>query len=188
MSSIRFVMWWPRPFKAFEIAGSVSARSSMVTRSECVGGSSEDICSTQKQFAICHIKSAKSSRSLLFKLERAVFRVDVNGLAFADFAFEDVDRQRIENLFLNRAPERTRAVNRIVTFAGKELFSRIRQVERDLLLLEPFRQSGQLDFNDLLQIILAQPIEDDDLVDAVKKFGTEMRAQRVHDQSRAGFA
>jgi hypothetical protein len=32
------------------------------------------------------------------------------GLAFADFAFEDVDAERVENFFLDRAPERARAV------------------------------------------------------------------------------
>ena len=59
---------------------------------------------------------------LLAKLERAVFRIDLNGLAFADFAFEDVDREWIENFFLDRAAEWARAVNRIVTFARKMRF------------------------------------------------------------------
>jgi hypothetical protein len=51
------------------------------------------------------------------KHERAVFCIDFHGLAFTDFAFEDVDAERIENFFLNGAPQRARAVNRIVTFA-----------------------------------------------------------------------
>src|SRR5207302_10850123 len=55
-------------------------------------------------------------------------------------------------------------------------------------LLESFRQSAQLDFDNLLQIFLAQPIEDNDLIYAIEKFGTEMCAQRIHDQSRASFA
>ena len=38
------------------------------------------------------------------KLERAVLGVDVNGLTFADFAFEDLDAKRIENFFLDGAP------------------------------------------------------------------------------------
>ena len=46
-----------------------------------------------------------------------VTRVDLDGLSFANFAFEDVDRERIENFFLDHAPERARAVNGIVTFA-----------------------------------------------------------------------
>src|SRR5436305_4202286 len=105
--------------------------------------------------------------SLLFELERAVLRIDADGLAFADFAFEDVDREWVENFFLNRAAKRARAVNRIVAFASKMCFGGIGKFERDLLLLETFRQTFQLDFDDLLQVILAQPIEDDDLVHAV---------------------
>ena len=63
----------------------------------------------------------------------------MDGLAFADFAFEDVNAEWVENFFLNRAPERTRAVNRIVPFAREQFLGRIRKIERDLLLLEPFR-------------------------------------------------
>src|SRR5437867_4387549 len=66
----------------------------------------------------------------------------MNGLAFADFAFEDVDAEWIENFFLNRAPERTRAVNRIVPFAREQFLSRIGKIKRDLLLVEPFRPSS----------------------------------------------
>jgi len=43
MSSMRFVMWLPREFKACATAGSMSQRSVIVTRSECVGGSSVHI-------------------------------------------------------------------------------------------------------------------------------------------------
>ena len=46
----------------------------------------------------------------------------MNGLAFADFPFENVDRERVEDFFLNGAAERTRAIDRIVAFAGEELF------------------------------------------------------------------
>jgi hypothetical protein len=45
----------------------------------------------------------------------------VNGLAFADFAFENVDAERVENFFLDRAPKRARTVNGIVSFAGQPL-------------------------------------------------------------------
>jgi hypothetical protein len=57
---------------------------------------------------------------LLAKFQHAVFCIYVDGLAFADFAFEDVDAQRIENFLLNGAPERTRTVNGIVTFAREK--------------------------------------------------------------------
>jgi hypothetical protein len=43
-------------------------------------------------------------KSLLPKHEGAIFCIDLDGLSFADFAFEDVDTQRIENFLLNGAP------------------------------------------------------------------------------------
>ena len=89
----------------------------------------------------------------------------MNSLTFFHFAFEDVDRKRVENFALDRAPQRARPVNGIVTCAREQLFGRVGKLQRDLLLLEPFRQTFQLDLDDLFQIILAQSIEDDDLVD-----------------------
>ena len=56
------------------------------------------------------------AKSLLAKYERTVLRVDLDGLAFANFAFKDVDTERVEHFFLNGAAQRTSAVNGIVTF------------------------------------------------------------------------
>jgi len=81
----------------------------------------------------------------------------MDGLSFADFAFEDVDAERIENFFLNRAAKWTRAVDRIVTFTGKQRFGRIGKIERDLLLFESFGQAAKLNLNDLFQIVFARP-------------------------------
>src|SRR5262249_46966734 len=115
------------------------------------------------------------------------FRIDVNGLAFADFAFEDVDAERIENFLLNGTSQRTRAVNGIVSLACQEFLCRIGELERDLLLLEPFGQAAELDLNDLFQVVLTEPIENDDFIDAIEKFWTEMGAQRVGHESRTRF-
>jgi hypothetical protein len=54
------------------------------------------------------------------KLKRTVFCIDGDSLAFSDFAFEDVDAERIENFLLNSAAERTRTQTRIVPFAREE--------------------------------------------------------------------
>ena len=50
-----------------------------------------------------------------------------------------------------------------------------------------FDKRFKLNLDNLFQIVLAQPIENDDLIHAIEKFGTEMCAQRVHDQSPARF-
>src|SRR5882757_10183211 len=108
-------------------------------------------------------------------------------LAFADFAFEDVDAEWVENFFLDGAPERTRSVNRIETFARKQFLGRIRQLEGDLLLLETLRQAAKLDLNNLFQVVLTEPVENDDFIHAIEKLWAEMRAQRVGDESPARF-
>src|SRR5712692_2393724 len=114
---------------------------------------------------------------LRFKFERAIFCIDMDGLAFADFAFQDVYAERVENFFLDCALQRARAVNGIVTFARNQFLSRIGKIEFDFLLLETFRQSRQLNFNDLLEIVFGEPIENDDLIDAIEKLGAKMCAQ-----------
>src|SRR5258707_6618835 len=68
-----------------------------------------------------HLFASWRGSALLFaKQQRAVFGINIDSLAFADFAFEDVDAQRVENFFLNGAPKRTRTVNGIVTFAREK--------------------------------------------------------------------
>jgi hypothetical protein len=54
------------------------------------------------------------------KLKRTVFCTDADGLAFSDFAFEDVDAERIENFFLNSAAKRACTQTRVVPFAREE--------------------------------------------------------------------
>ena len=56
------------------------------------------------------------------KLKRTVFCIDGDSLAFADFAFENVDAERIENFLLNSAAERARTQTRIVPFAREQFF------------------------------------------------------------------
>src|SRR5437762_10061487 len=114
------------------------------------------------------------------ELERAVLCIDANGLAFADLAFEDVDAKWVENFFLDGALEGTRSVNRIVTFARDQFLGGIGKIERDLLLLEAFRQAAELDFDDLLEVVLSESIKNDNLIDPVEKFRTKMCAQCVH--------
>src|SRR6266566_5405093 len=122
----------------------------------------------------------QSLQLLLAKFERTVLSIDVDGLAFADFTFENVDAKRVENFFLDGALERARAVNRIVTFARDQFLGGIGKIERDLLLLEPFRQAAELDFNDLFEVVFSEAIKNDNLIDPVEKFGTKMCAQCVH--------
>ena len=49
----------------------------------------------------------------------------------------------------------------------------------DLALFEPLHQTGDLDFDDLLQVVLSEGVEEDDLVDAIQKLRSEVCAERI---------
>jgi hypothetical protein len=96
-----------------------------------------------------------ATRLVRAKFKRSVFCIDMDNLAFADLAFKNVETERIENLFLNRALSRTCTVNRIVTFAGNKRLRRLGKIEADLLLLESLGQSAELDFDNFLEVLFA---------------------------------
>src|SRR5206468_5705281 len=74
--------------------------------------------------------SCQFSQLFFPKFELAVFDIDVDGLAFADFAFENIDAERVENFSLDGAPQRAGAVDRVVAFARQQFFSGIGRLER----------------------------------------------------------
>ena len=84
-------------------------------------------------------------KSMSGKHNRPVFLVRADRLSLVKFALEDIEAERIENLFLNHAFERTRPVNGIVTFASDERLGPIGKLERDLLLLQAFGQTDQVE-------------------------------------------
>ena len=59
-------------------------------------------------------------------------------MAFADLAFENVDTKRVENFLLNGAPQRTRAVSRIVTLPQDQFLSGGSKLQRDLAFGQKF--------------------------------------------------
>src|SRR5439155_7112499 len=52
--------------------------------------------------------------------------------------------------------------------------------KRDLAILTHLREARHLDVDDLRHIVALQPVEQDDLVDAVEEFGTEARPYHRH--------
>ena len=54
------------------------------------------------------------------EFEFTVFCIDESRLAFAHFAVENIDRERVENFSLNGAPQRTRAINWVIAFAREQ--------------------------------------------------------------------
>src|SRR5581483_1488469 len=97
-----------------------------------------------------------------------------------DFAAEQFHRQRILYQALNRPLQWPRAVDRVETFAGQQLFRGLYKRERNLPFGEHLSQSLELDFDDLPEVLNAQPLEDDDVINAVEKFRLERVAQLLH--------
>src|SRR5688572_18760703 len=94
-------------------------------------------------------------------------RVDLHRVTFAEFPFQHAHREWIEDMPLNRAFQRARAVRRIVTFAHEPLFRGVGERDENLPLFEPLEQALYLDVDDGLHLVAAQRMEDDDFVDAI---------------------
>src|SRR5437667_6733118 len=133
------------------------------------------------------ISSLCSYRFLFFELEPVRRTIHDNGVAFAEIAFEDTKRQRIQHTLLNRALEWARAVRGVVTLADEVFLRAVGQDNMDFALLEPLHESGQLDVDDSLHVLAAERMEEDDFVDAVQELRTEVLAQRDHHRAPGSF-
>ena len=56
---------------------------------------------------------------------KTVLGINPNRLTFVKFPLQDVHAQGIENVFLDRPLQRTRAIDGIVTVAGDERFGSV---------------------------------------------------------------
>jgi hypothetical protein len=75
----------------------------------------------------------------------------------------------------------TRLSGRIVTLLGKPVARRGFEHDGDLAVLEQLRQPRHLDIDDLRHVAALEPVEQDDLVDAVEEFRAEVRPHHRHD-------
>src|SRR5437588_3676295 len=107
--------------------------------------------------------------------------VDADGVARREVALQDFHRQRIEHQALQRALQGTRSVDRIVPGPAYRLLGTVSQLQLQLLVGEQLRQPCQLDVHDAGQLLAAQAVEDDDLVDAVQELGPQLGADRLLD-------
>src|SRR5690606_31577929 len=108
-----------------------------------------------------------------------VCRVDHHVVAFAEVAFENAHGQWIEHAALDGPLERAGPVYGIIPFLHEQIPGRRGQLDGDLAILEPLQQALQLDVHDLRRLILRQPLEEDDLVDAVDELRPEVLPERV---------
>src|SRR5471032_2763160 len=107
-------------------------------------------------------------------------------VSLEEVPFEHLQRERIQHLPLTRPLERPCAVRRVEAFLHEIFLGLVRQLHVNLGLLEPLHQAPELDVDDLLQVLAAERVEEDDLVDPVQELGPEVLTQRlVHLAPRA---
>jgi len=111
-------------------------------------------------------------------------RVDYHLGAVAHFARQQLAAQCGFQFALDHAPQRTRAVDRIVAALGEVVARLVRQFDFDLALGQPFAQPAHLNIDDLAQLILCQRMEHHNLVDAVEELGPEVLVHAL--RSRMG--
>src|SRR5215216_627984 len=101
-------------------------------------------------------------------------RIDDDGVALLKLALEHLERQRVQHAALDRALERAGAVDRVVALLDEQVLGGVGELERDLALAQAAHEAGELDLDDLAQLLLRERVEDDDLVDAVDELRREV--------------
>src|SRR5208337_1340236 len=107
--------------------------------------------------------------------------VDLQLLAGTHLAIQDFERQRVLNQALDGALQRARAELRIVTLAEQQLLRFRRQFNLDLALSQNLPQVLELKVDDLFDLLLAERVEDHDLVHAIDELRPEVLEQRGVD-------
>ena len=110
-----------------------------------------------------------------------------DGVALLELALEEPQRERVLDQPLERPLERPRAVGRIPAGLGDQLLRLVGQAQADRALAEPRAQPGELELDDLAELLARERLELDDLVDPVQELGPEdaRAAPRPSGRSRS---
>src|SRR6266540_3777559 len=129
-------------------------------------------------------------RPRLLELELAVLDLHQHRVALGELSLEQPQRERVLDHPLDRALERAGAVGRIPAGLGDVLLRLRRQLDLDPAIGEPLPQPGELQLDDLGQLLARERLELDDLVDPVQELGAEDVLHRLrradvrgHDQN-----
>src|SRR5258706_510532 len=120
--------------------------------------------------------------ALLLEHHAPAAPVDADRVLGREAALEDRLRERILDLRLDGALERPRAVHRIEADLGQLRQRCIGDFQRVIHSRQPALENTQLDPRDGLDVLLAERVEDDHLVDAVHELRAEMRLHLGHDR------
>src|SRR5207247_4710270 len=111
----------------------------------------------------------------------AVLCVHEDRVAFLELSGEHLLRERIDDEPLDRALDRSRAIDGVEALLRDERLPVVGKVERDLPLEEPLRKDLRLLLNDLHEMLRHEILEDDDFVDSIEELRAELTAERIHD-------
>lgn len=107
--------------------------------------------------------------------------VDADAISLLKFTVEDLETERIEDFSLDDSSQRASAVSGIIAFLDQESFGVIGELQANLSVAKALEEPLELEVDNLGDLPIIQTVEDDDLIDAIEKLGTEMRAQRFGD-------
>src|SRR6185312_9094472 len=105
---------------------------------------------------------ARARLRSLAESEFAVFGFDPDGVAADEFTREDLLRQRIFQLRLDRALQRARTVHRIETDVAEQNQRAVGNFEVDLALLQTLGEVIRLQARDLADLRLVERMEHHD--------------------------
>src|SRR5712692_1503185 len=99
--------------------------------------------------------------------------VDLHGVAARDLPAQQMLRQLVFDSVRDHAPQRTRAVDPVVSLFGQQVLGRVGDLNRYLLLNQVLAELRELQIDDLPDLPGGQALEDDHGVDTVEKLRPE---------------
>src|SRR4051794_34159618 len=108
-------------------------------------------------------------------------RVDLDVLAGRELGVQDLLGQGVLDLALDGAPQWASTEHGVVAALGEQVLGRGRELEAHVLVLEPLVELGDLEVDDLRDLLAVEVGEHDRVVDAVEELGPEVLLELVGD-------
>jgi hypothetical protein len=128
-----------------------------------------------------HAPAPRSATSIHRDRQRAVALVDAHGGAIGNFAAEQLFRERILQVALDRALQGAGAIDRIVAVFREPGARLVVELQRYAALFKAFAHAPDLDVDDARHLRLEQAMEQQDFIKPVEELGPECAAHNVHD-------
>ena len=124
-------------------------------------------------------RSNSGGRLRLGCLQRqlTVGRVHAHGVPGMDLAGEQGEREPVDELLLDHPPQRTGAVGRVIAHVCDQLARLIGERYLHTALGDPLDHAGDLEVDDLRDLLTGEGAEADDIVEAVDELGLEVLEQ-----------